>query len=81
MPHCDSEVIRRARALVMYCAPRVATPTEAFAAIEHGANAIKLFPAEQITPEVTKSLGVRLFHNPFRCYRLAVSHRKQWRVI
>ncbi len=33
----------------------VATPTEAFAAIEHGANAIKLFPAEQITPEVTKA--------------------------
>ena len=25
--------------------------------------------------------GVRLFHNPFRCYRLAVSHRKPWRVI
>lgn len=39
----------------MYCAPGVATPTEAFAAIEHGANAIKLFPAEQITPEVTKA--------------------------
>lgn len=55
MPHCDTAVIRRARALGMYCAPGVATPTEAFAAIEHGANAIKLFPAEQITPEVTKA--------------------------
>jgi 2-dehydro-3-deoxyphosphogalactonate aldolase len=55
MPHCDTAVIRRARALGMYCAPGVATPTEAFTAIEHGANAIKLFPAEQITPEVTKA--------------------------
>ena len=36
MPHCDTAVIRRARALGMYCAPGVATPTEAFAAIEHG---------------------------------------------
>ncbi|MCY9468237.1 hypothetical protein MWG46_13490 [Escherichia coli] len=30
------------------------TPTEAFAAMNNGANAIKLFPTEQITPEVTK---------------------------
>ena len=80
MPHCDTAVIRRARALGMYCAPGVATPTEAFAAIEHGANAIKLFPLNKLRQKLPKP-GVRLFHNPFRCYRLAVSHRKPWRVI
>lgn len=80
MPHCDTAVIRRARALGMYCAPGVATPTEAFAAIEHGANAIKLFPLNKLRLKSPKP-GVRLFHNPFRCYRLAVSLQTQWRVI
>ena len=55
MPHSDAKVLRAAKAAGLYLSPGVATPTEAFAAIEHGANAIKLFPAEQITPEVTKA--------------------------
>ncbi len=38
----------------IYC-PGVATPTEAFSAIEQGANDLKLFPAEMITPSVVKA--------------------------
>jgi 2-dehydro-3-deoxyphosphogalactonate aldolase len=32
----------------MLCAPGVATPTEAFAALEAGAHALKLFPSEMV---------------------------------
>ncbi len=39
----------------IYC-PGVATPTEAFNAIDSGATALKLFPAEMITPSVVKAM-------------------------
>jgi 2-dehydro-3-deoxyphosphogalactonate aldolase len=47
-PNCVPAVIRRAADLGMYCAPGVATPTEAFAALDAGAHALKLFPAEMV---------------------------------
>lgn len=47
-PNCNPAAIRRAAELGMYCAPGVATPTEAFAALDAGAHALKLFPAEMI---------------------------------
>lgn len=47
-PNCDVTVIARAVELGMLCAPGVATPTEAFAALKAGAHALKLFPAEMI---------------------------------
>jgi 2-dehydro-3-deoxyphosphogalactonate aldolase len=52
MPHTDPEVIRRAKDLYMLCAPGAATPTEAFAALKAGADAVKIFPAESIPPYV-----------------------------
>lgn len=42
-------------ASTMYC-PGVATPTEAFSALEQGAAAIKLFPAELIQPQVVSAM-------------------------
>lgn len=47
-PNCNSAVIARAAALGMLCAPGVATPTEAFAALAAGAHALKIFPAEMV---------------------------------
>jgi len=47
-PNCVPAVIRRAVELGMYCSPGVATPTEAFAALDAGAHALKLFPAEMV---------------------------------
>ena len=38
MPHGDAAVIRAAKASGMWCLPGVSTPTEAFAAIDAGAN-------------------------------------------
>lgn len=48
MPHADTAVIRQAKAMGMWCVPGVATVTEAFAALAAGADALKLFPAEQL---------------------------------
>ncbi len=47
-PNCNVRVIARAVELGMLCAPGVATPTEAFAALQAGAHALKLFPAEMV---------------------------------
>jgi len=55
MPHSDAAVLRQARESGMLCVPGVATPTEAFAALDNGADALKLYPAEQITPAVVKA--------------------------
>jgi 2-dehydro-3-deoxyphosphogalactonate aldolase len=56
MPHADTEVIRAAKAAGMYCVPGAATPTEAFAAVHAGADAVKLFPAELITPTLVRAM-------------------------
>jgi len=50
MPHSDPTVIRAAKALDLACAPGVATPTEAFAALAAGADVLKMFPAETLGP-------------------------------
>lgn len=56
MPHADTAVIAAAKAEGMAVTPGIATPTEAFAALNAGADALKLFPAEMITPNVVKAL-------------------------
>ena len=55
MPHGDVEVVRRAKALGLFCTPGVATPTEGFAALRAGADALKIFPAELIQPPIVKA--------------------------
>lgn len=55
MPHSDPAVIGRARDLGLACTPGVATPTEAFAALNAGADALKMFPAEALPPAVLKA--------------------------
>lgn len=54
-PNANFEVIKASRARDMVSLPGVATPTEAFAAIEAGATGIKAFPAEAIPPFVIKA--------------------------
>ncbi|WP_457442335.1 2-dehydro-3-deoxy-6-phosphogalactonate aldolase [Roseateles sp. P5_E4] len=56
MPHADVAVIRVAKARGLACIPGAATPTEAFAALQAGADALKLFPAELVTPPVLKAM-------------------------
>ena len=55
MPHADVAVIRAAKGAGLVCMPGVATPTEAFAALTAGADALKLFPAETLGPSTLKA--------------------------
>ncbi len=52
MPHGDPAILRACGAAGLACVPGVATPTEAFAALSHGAAALKLFPAQALPPSV-----------------------------
>ena len=56
MPHADLDVVAAVKATGMLVVPGIATPTEAFAALRAGADALKLFPAELIAPAVVKAM-------------------------
>jgi len=55
-PNCDPEVISYAKSAGLICLPGVATPTEAFNALKAGADGLKLFPAELVSPAVIKAM-------------------------
>jgi 2-dehydro-3-deoxyphosphogalactonate aldolase len=55
-PNCEPEVIRHAVQQGMLTMPGVATPSEAFRGLAAGAQGLKLFPAEMITPPVVKAM-------------------------
>ncbi|MEO6248711.1 MAG: 2-dehydro-3-deoxy-6-phosphogalactonate aldolase [Sphingomicrobium sp.] len=54
-PNTNTEVIRATAAAAMVSAPGYFTPSEAFAAIDAGATALKLFPAEAASPAMVKA--------------------------
>lgn len=55
-PNFNPAVVAQALALNMLVLPGVATPTEAFAALDAGAHGLKLFPAEMISPATVKAM-------------------------
>ncbi len=55
-PHADPELVRAARARGLFACPGFFSPTEAFALLAAGADALKLFPAEAASPAVLKAL-------------------------
>ena len=56
MPNGNDAVVKAAKDRGLIAIPGIATPTEAFAMIEAGADALKLFPAEGIPPVVLKAM-------------------------
>ncbi len=54
-PHGDRAIIEATKRQGLLSVPGVATPTEAFAALAAGADALKLFPAEALAPAVVKA--------------------------
>lgn len=54
-PNTDAKVIATAVQAEMVAAPGYFTPTEAFVALDAGAQALKLFPAEGASPAVLKA--------------------------
>lgn len=55
-PGADRAVIERTAATGLVSLPGIATPTEAFMALQAGATALKLFPAEAASPAVLKAM-------------------------
>lgn len=51
-PHGDTALIAAAKRLGLAALPGVATPTEGFAALDAGADALKIFPAEAVPPSI-----------------------------
>lgn len=55
-PNANPRVIAASAEAGLVSLPGVVTPTEAFAAIEAGATALKLFPAEGSSPGIVKAM-------------------------
>ena len=55
-PHADVAVTRAAKQHGLFAVPGFFTPTEAFALLAAGADALKLFPAEGSRPEVLRAI-------------------------
>jgi 2-dehydro-3-deoxyphosphogalactonate aldolase len=55
-PHADLAVLRAAKAAGLIAAPGFFNPTEAFALLGEGADAIKLFPADVLGPSMLKAM-------------------------
>lgn len=55
-PNAEPSVIRASGELGLLSLPGISTPSEAFSALRAGASALKLFPAELVTPAVTKAM-------------------------
>ncbi|WP_108484487.1 2-dehydro-3-deoxy-6-phosphogalactonate aldolase [Oceaniglobus ichthyenteri] len=55
-PNLDHEVLRATKVMGMQSFPGVLTPSECFAALKHGADGIKVFPAFQMGIEGLKAL-------------------------
>ncbi len=59
-PNTNTQVISTSKQLQMISMPGCMTPTEAFEAIEAGADGLKFFPAEAIPPSTIKAIKVTL---------------------
>jgi 2-dehydro-3-deoxyphosphogalactonate aldolase len=55
-PHADTAIVRATKAAGLFAVPGFFTPTEAFALLQAGADAIKLFPAEVLGIPMLKAL-------------------------
>jgi 2-dehydro-3-deoxyphosphogalactonate aldolase len=55
-PNADAAVIMATKARGLISAPGIATPSEGFAALHAGADMLKLFPGELVTPPVLKAM-------------------------
>jgi 2-dehydro-3-deoxyphosphogalactonate aldolase len=55
-PHADTAIVRAAKLAGLFACPGFFNPTEAFALLDAGADALKLFPAEVLGPPMLKAL-------------------------
>ncbi len=62
-PNTNLDIIIKTKSLGLISMPGIATITEAFGALEVGADAIKMFPAEGLPPSVLKAMRAVLPKN------------------
>ena len=55
-PNLNPEVVKATKRMGMISVPGVFTPTEAFQALDAGADALKIFPGDGISPSYCKAL-------------------------
>jgi 2-dehydro-3-deoxyphosphogalactonate aldolase len=55
-PHADTAIVRAAKAGGLFAVPGFFNPTEAFALLQAGADAVKLFPSEVLGVPMLKAL-------------------------
>jgi len=55
-PNFNAEVVRATKRLGMISCPGVFTPSEAFAALDAGADCLKIFPGDAIAPKFIKAI-------------------------
>ena len=55
MPNFDAGVVHAAKGSGLIALPGVMTPSEGFAALQAGADGLKLFPAEMLPPAIVKA--------------------------
>ena len=55
-PHADTTIVRAAKQAGLFAFPGFFNPTEAFAMLQAGADALKLFPAEVLGPPMLKAM-------------------------
>jgi 2-dehydro-3-deoxyphosphogalactonate aldolase len=66
-PNFNARVVEAANAAGVLPMPGVLTPTEAFAALDAGAGALKIFPGDAISPAVMKGLRAVLPKDTLLC--------------
>jgi 2-dehydro-3-deoxyphosphogalactonate aldolase len=62
-PHADTAIVRAAKTAGLFAAPGFFNPTEAFALLHAGADALKLFPSEVLGIPMLKALQAVLPKN------------------
>lgn len=62
-PNTNEAVIAASRRTGLVSLPGFMTPTEAFAALAAGADGLKLFPGEMMTPEIVRAMAAVLPRN------------------
>jgi 2-dehydro-3-deoxyphosphogalactonate aldolase len=62
-PHADTSIVRAAKVANLFAVPGFFNPTEAFALLQAGADAIKLFPSEVLGIPMLKALQAVLPKN------------------
>ncbi|MEM6846793.1 MAG: 2-dehydro-3-deoxy-6-phosphogalactonate aldolase [Pseudomonadota bacterium] len=66
-PNLNDEVVRATKRLGLMSVPGVFTPSEAFRALDAGADALKLFPGDGMSPKVVKAMRAVLPKGTILC--------------